>query len=270
MASEVIKGVDGFTLTSQSESWKLETGFAVVKTYEGPQAGRVAFRQSLILDGASSVDMTTGVPCVVTASFPLSVSGWNEDKQAQDEAVWELVGETVEKRLESHGKFNLLAGSQGVLALIEKDISDGTIANPTTGALAKNWDTLYPGVGSLNQYAKLRLSGVDSYKETVFRVRMSMTVSRVSLIKCKLSDFGKIVQWSAIGVPSSAKFNQPSIHICKPLNGGAFSDEPVNEWFVEPPQVRWRKLLRKWDVSQEWVGAVAASATLYDGGTLTL
>jgi hypothetical protein len=270
MAAEVIKGLDGFTLTGQQEDWKSETGYAVVKSYQGPQASRESFRTSLILAGASSVTMSTGVPCVVSAVFPLSVSGWNEDQQAQDEAVWELIGEVVEKRLESHGKFNLLAGSQGVLALIEKDISDGSIANPTTGALAKDWDTLYAGVGSLNQYAKLRMFGTDSYQETVWRVRMSMTVSRVSRIKCKNTDVGKIVAWSAIGVPAAAKFNQPTIHICKPLGGGTFTDELVGEWLVQPPQVRWRKLMRKWDVTQEWIGTVSASATIYDGGTLTL
>lgn len=270
MADEVIKGINDFTLTGQTETWKSETGYAVVKNYQGPQALREAFRTSLILAGASSVDMSTGVPCIVSAVFPLSVSGWNEDKQAQDEAVWELIGEVTEKRLESHGKFNKVAGSHAVLALIEKDISDGSIANASTGALAKNWDTLYPAMGEFNQYAKLRLMGTDSYQETVWRVRMSMTVSRVSLIKCKNTDIGKIVGWSAIGVPNAAKFNQPSIHICKPLGGGTFTDELVTEWLVQPPQVRWRKLMRKWDVTQEWIGTVAASATIYDGGSLTL
>jgi hypothetical protein len=157
-----------------------------------------------------------------------------------------------------------------VLALIEKDIADGSIANSSTGALAKDWDTLYSGKGELNQYAKLRLFGVDSYQETVWRVRMSMTVSRASLIKCKNSDIGKIVSWSSIGVPSAAKFNQPSVHVCKPLGGGTFTDDLVAEWLVQPPQVRWRKTLRKWDVTQEWIGTVAASSVIYDGGTLTL
>jgi hypothetical protein len=270
MAAEVIKGLDGFTLTGQQEDWKSETGYAVVKSYQGPQASRESFRTSLILAGASSVTMSTGVPCVVSAVFPLSVSGWNEDQQAQDEAVWELIGEQVEKRLESHGKFNKAAGSSSVLALIDKEIADGTITKVSDGTLAKNWDMLYPGLGEFNQYAKLRCMGTDSYLETVWRVRMSMTVSRVSLIKCKNTDIGKIVGWSAIGVPASAKFNQPTIHICKPLGGGTFTDELVAEWLVQPPQVRWRKLMRKWDVTQEWIGTVSASATIYDGGTLTL
>jgi len=256
MADEVVKGINDFTLISQNESWKIETGYSLVKTYEGPQVLRESFRITLIQAGASSVETSTGVPCVITAVFPLTPSGYNEDQKAQDEAVWELIGE--------------VSGSHAVLALIEKDITDGVIADSSTGALAKDWDTLYPGKGEFNQYAKLRLFGTDSYQETVWRVRMSMTVSRASLIKCKNTDIGKIVGWSAIGVPAAAKFNQPSIHICSPLAGGAFADVLVAEWLVQPPQVRWRKTMRKWDVAQEWIGTVAASATIYDGGTLTL
>lgn len=270
MADEVLKGFNGFTLKSRQEVWRIEAGWSVQKTYEGPQALKDSQCNSLILEGASELNVGTGVPCVITASFPLTPSGYNEDQRAQDEAVWELIGEITEKRLASHGKFNKAAGSNAVIALIEKDISDGTIANASTGALSKNWDSLYPSMGEFNQYAKLRCLGTDSYQETVWRIRMSMTVSRASLIKCKNTDIGKIVAWSAIGVPAAARFNQPTIHICKPLGGGTFTDELVGEWLVQPPQVRWRKTLRKWDIAQDWIGTVAASAIIYDGGSLTL
>jgi hypothetical protein len=33
--------------------------------------------------------------------------------------------------------------------------------------------------------------------------------------------------------------------------------------------VRWGRGIRKWEITQEWVGAVEISGTLYDGGHAT-
>ena len=262
MADEVIKGVNGFTLTSQRKTWKPETGWALVKEYQGPQALADAYAAQLITDGAIDLQISTGAPAVITTTFPLTPSGYNEDQKALDEAVWELIGENVEKRIESHGKFNYSDSSVQTLEKIDAAIKDGT-------AYGQDWDTIGSSLGEFNKYMKLRLMGVDSYQSYTWRVRCTKTVSRVSLLKAVYTNVGKIVAWSAINVPSAAKFTQPTIHMCKPLNSGTWSDESVNEWLVQPPQVRWRKGIRKWEITQEWLGSVSVSGTLYDGGGMT-
>jgi hypothetical protein len=262
MADETVKGLNAFTITNQQETWRNESGFGVSITYMGPQALRDAFRQTLIQQGALSVDASTGVPCTIVAVFPLTPSGYNEDQKAQDEAVWELNGETVEKKIESHGKFNYSGSSQEWLEKIEAAIKDGTASD-------HDWDTESSSLGEFNKYVQLRMMGVDSYESYTYRVRCTKVVSKVSLLKAVYTNVGKIVAWTAIGVPATAKFSQPVIHMVKPLNSGAWSDESVNEWLVQPPSVRWRKGIRKWEITQEWIGTVSASGTLYDGGGQT-
>jgi hypothetical protein len=262
MAAEVIKGDNLFTLVKQAKSWSPETGWAVVKTYEGPQALAEAYADTLIAAGALSLSVSTGVPCQITAPFPANYGSWNADQKAVDEAVWELVGETVEKRLETHGRFIVSGSSAKVLNLIDKAIEDGTAADT-------DWEAApYAGLGAFNDYRDLRLMGTDSYESYIWRVRSTQTVSKESLLKAVFDKVGQVISWSAIKVPSRAKFEQPVIHMMKPLTGSVagFTDEPVNEWLVQPPSVRWRKGIKKWEITQEWVGAVKISGTLYDGG----
>jgi len=267
MADEIVKGTNGFTLVKQSEKWKPENGWQSVHIYEGPQALRRSYADTLILAGALDLDIGTGVPCQITATFPLQVAGWDSDGKAQDEAVWELIGEPVERRLQSHGKFNYSISSAAILERIDKAISDGTAADT-------DWDVEGAGLGEFNSYRNLRLMGVDSYDSYIYRVRASVTVSKESLLKASFADVGKVVAWSAIAIgtvtPAKAKFGQPVIHMCKPLNSGSWSDESVNEWLKQPPTVSWVKGQRKWRITQEWIGAVAMSDVLYDGGSLAV
>jgi hypothetical protein len=264
-ASEVIKGDSGFTLVKQTKRWSPETGWSVVKLYEGPQATHETYADTLIAAGATSLDVGTGVPCQITATFPASYGTWISDQKAQDEAVWELIGEPVEKRIETHGKFLASTSSAAVLEKIDAAIRAGT-------ASSTNWEAApYTGLGAFNSYLQLRLMGTESYESYIYRVRSTQTVSKESLLTASFANVGKVIAWSAIGVPAKAKFAQPVIHMCKPLTGSivGYTDEPVNEWLTQPPSVRWRKGLRKWEIVNEWIGAVAISSTLYDGGTAT-
>ena len=112
--------------------------------------------------------------------------------------------------------------------------------------------------------------GTDSYESYIWRVRSTQTLSKDSLLKAVFENVGKVVTWAAINVPARAMFAQPTIHIIPPLSGStAWTDTAVNEWLVQPPSVRWRKGIRKWEVTQEWVGSVKISGTLYDGGGAT-
>jgi len=104
-AAEVVKGDNAFTLVKQQRSWSPETGWSVQKMYEGPQALAEAYADTLIASGASGMTVGTGVPCQITATFPATYGTWIADQKAVDEAVWELFGETVERRIESHGAF---------------------------------------------------------------------------------------------------------------------------------------------------------------------
>jgi hypothetical protein len=261
MADETVKGYNGFTITKQEKVFRVEAGWSLQKSYEGPQALADSFAADLITQGASQLNQSTGVPCVITAQFPLTPSGYNEDQKARDEAIWELIPEPTEKLLASHPAF--AAGSL-YIPEIDKAIATG---DPAIYKPTPDWDTLYAGGGGkLNEYRDLRIAGVDSYQSGVWRVRMAMTVSRLSLITANFSTTWQIVSWSSIGVPSSAKFTQPSLWA---WNGSAFAATNINQWLDMGASVRWRKGIRKWEVSQEWVGAVQASGTLYSGGTGT-
>lgn len=262
MSDEVVKGINDFTLTKQEKQWSKERGWYVRKTYQGPQAMADGVAAILIAANADTITIGTGVPCEIVADIPVTPSGYNEDVSATEGAIWELVGEPVERRLESHGKFNNSGSSQAILEMIEQALKDGTSSDT-------NWDSVYAGLGAFNAYRDLRLMGVDSYQAYTWRVRCVQTVSRLSLLKASFTNVGKIITWSDMKVPSSAKFSQPTIHMCKPFNSGSFSDESVNEWLVQPPSVRWQKGIRKWQISQEWIGAVSVSGTLYDGGQQT-
>lgn len=265
MADEIIKGSQDFTLTDQQKKWSKERGWYVQKIYEGPRATHESFCDTLINIGADDLGVSTGkAVCIISASFPLEWATRNEDQQAKDDALWELTGESVEKRLETHGKFQVSGSSQAVIEKINKALEDGT-------ACDSNWNTLYPSLGEFNAYRDLRLMGVDSYQSYTWRVRCTWTISRKSLLKAVYTDVNKVIAWSAIGVPSSAHFDQPTILMVVPMAGSVvgFTNESVNEWLVQPPSVRWRKGIRKWEITKEWLGAVKISGTLYSGGGMT-
>lgn len=265
MADEVVKGVSTFTLVKQTKRWSPETGWAVVKQYEGPQSGHEAYADTLIASGALSMDVSTGVPCQITAVFPAAYGTWIADQKAVDEAVWELIGEPVERLIESHGKFNVSASSAAVIEKIKAAIQDDSASDT-------DWEAApYTGLGAFNSYLKLRLMGTESYESYVWRVRRTQTVNKDTLLKASFANVGKVIPWASIGVPDKARFDQPVIHMCKPLTGSAvgYTDEPVDEWLVQPPSVRWRKGIRKWAITNEWMGSVQISSTLYDGGGAT-
>jgi hypothetical protein len=262
MADEIVKGVNDFTLCRQERVFAVETGWAIQKTYEGPRSMSESFCANLINQGASKITDSLGsAVSVVTAQFPLTPSGYNEDQRARDEAIWELIPEPTEKLLAAHPAFT--AGA-AYIPEIDTAISTG---DPAKYKPTPDWDTKYAGGGGkLEEYRDLRVGGTDAYTSGVWRVRMTMTVSRVSLITASYAKVFSIVTWADIGVPSSAKFKQPYLW---QWTGAAFVYSALADWLDMGFSITWRKGIRKWDITQEWVGSVKASGTIYAGGTAT-
>jgi hypothetical protein len=70
----------------------------------------------------------------------------------------------------------------------------------------------------------------------------------------------RLYGWETASLPSSA------------LRGGSgtgWSDYYFNEWLVKPPAIRFVKQgrVRRRQFTQEFLGAIQWSRTLYDGGT---
>jgi hypothetical protein len=260
----VVKGTNGFTEQPSRSVYNSGTGTSTVRTFEGPldEAKIATLVASMKVDGADTVETARGWPTIITATF----ADGNEES-----AEWTLEPYDLSKELGTHGIFNTSGTSPEAMAMIDAKIKKGDVKNTDWAQMVIDAAL---AMGEANAYAKLRCQGVDSYLTFGFVLRKVVIVGQSNTVYMQTQATaaemaGKIISWEAIGVPEDAGINQPSLYLHSVLVGGEWGYVPVNEWLVKPTALRYRRVgrARTRELSQDFIGAVKWSETLYDGGT---
>lgn len=272
----VVIGSNAFTEQPTRRRYVKGRGWYRVRTFIGPNDSTLidTLTASLTAANVEDIDVSAGHPTTVTALVPSDANQAGvglDDPDLQTE--WSLEPYDLNKSLSTHGKFNGSAVSASVLATIDAELAKGNGYN-------KDWEAQFGSIGELNDYAKLRGQSVDDYLQFgyVLRAVLSCEADNEYIVELQQSGLiptfvpGRIVKWSDIGVPASAKIEQPAAHYYggaeDPLGTG-WHDVLVNEWMVKPMAIRFsrRGRVRTRQIVREFLGAVRWSSTLYDGGT---
>jgi hypothetical protein len=263
--AEILKGVNDFT--EQPREKRLENGVVKdVRRWLGPQAKLDDYVSYIVSTlEPDRVRYIDGVPAEIEAEFGETQDAPYADpvSTVEDAGTWELIGSDLEKPLATHGYYNLSGATVALIEAIDEAIRKG-IARDT------DWDTLYPNF-NMQSYCNHRLRGIDTYvsfsyvirKEVIFNSKVPLQVEFSSNPRDNPNIPGKVIPWTSIGVPASAKFQKPKIHVFDRL----WVDKEVNEWLVKAPTLRWAKGKREWHFTREWWGAEAWSQALYEGGS---
>jgi len=272
----VVKGSAEFTEQPYGRKWAKSSGWAKVRQWEGPydntKIETLITTIEALSPAAEDIEIVRGWPTVVRATFPDDTSEPNPGT-ADDLAEWSLESYDLEKELGTHGKFHASAASASALATIDAAIKRGEAYNV-------DYEALYPSLGEFNAYRDLRGVGVDSYVTDAYVLRRSLTCSRTSTYlqewQAAADKLGKIISWNEIGVPASAKIEQPWTRMyvasiwggfkLKSGSAGGWCDVFFDEWRVKAPSVRWTRegRAKRRQIVQEYVGALGWSKTLYD------
>ena len=274
----VVKGTNDFTEQGQRRKWMRNRGWRNVRSWMGPRDDTKidALVEELVLAGAEDIEISEDWPTIITAAFPSigdTVSTGVQDVDAVTE--WSLDPYELDKSLGTHGIFNGSGSSATALAAIDQDLRAGN-------GFGKDYEDIYPSIGEFNEYAKLRGVGVDSYLTFGYVLRKTVTCERDNIFvrtwQQSAQNIGQIVSWNALAVPAAAQIERPWVHLYaasiwtgltyKTKSPGNWADVYFDEWMVKPPAIRYRRegRVRKRELCQEFIGALAWSTTLYDGG----
>lgn len=262
MTAERVLGANEFTELAKRRElvggvWKVK------RRWEGPQALLDAKTTEVVdeIGRTNNITADEGVPAVIeSTSADMSGDQFDPAQQAEDSAVWELLGQDLEKPIGTHPYFEFSPGATpGYIEQADEAIRKGT-------ARGTDWSAID---SHLQEYVNLRLVGVDTYISFSYIVRKTITFADEVLIWAEFGGNanmtpGQVITWDAIQIPAKAHFQKPSIH---EKRYGTSEDVPVDQWLVKSPQVRWTKGKKLWELTREWWGAVKWSQALYDGGT---
>lgn len=264
----VVKGTNAFTEQPYQERWMRGRGWQKVRIFEGPldESLIAALKVTLVASNCEDIYVRRGWPTVVEAAVPSNSNTVGVGlTNIEDQIEWSLEPYDIDKPLGTHGAFNYSGSSAQVLAVIEKELKTGE-------AYGKDYNTIYGSTGQYNNYVSLRGQGTDSYWSPGFVLRKTLVCERANIVAREFQQnaeyAGKIIKWDDIKVPDNALIERPKIHFFDGPNLQDFTDEYVDEWLVKPVSIRYVKegKARKRQLVQEFLGAIAWSGTLYDGG----
>lgn len=217
------------------------TGWATVRTWEGPRDDVFDFAKDLAATGgAENINLTDEGPTAkVQATYPDAQDSSIDATQGEDNVEWELIGNDLEKKLQTHS--DLDPGSDATKIT---DMAAAVAAAAAGTPLDAGW-----GAAAQNVY-NLLVQGVESYVVTHYVLRKTIKVARDSLVTASLSNVNKVE--APVGVPAGL-FGTPT------NQGGTFTIE----WLKKPPSVRYLGK-GKFSIQQEW-WAGKWSTGLYGG-----
>jgi len=274
----VIVGVNDFTEQKERMRWVRGRGWRKVRSWQGPLDTTKIDTLVTQIQAANGeeIEVSKEHPTVITALVPSDANDVGVGLSDADAVTeWDLQPFDMDSALGTHGKFNASGVSPPALARIDKDLRSGVAYNV-------DYETIYAGLGEFNEYTKLRGQGTDTYLLFGFTLRKVITCERDNVYIREYqqvsTNHGKIITWDQIGVPAAALIEQPWLHMyvssiwtnlnLKSGSAGGWADVYFDEWMVKPPGLGFVKegKVRKRQIAQEYIGAIAWSATLYDGG----
>lgn len=264
MASVV--GANTFTEQPKEKKYVAGEGWTTIRTWLGPRAQLDQFVVDVVAPKLpQNIDVSYGTPAIIKAEF----AGLPDDdgsldsgfpgssdavQEAEDNAVWELIPIQIDKPLATHPAFARSGQTPTVIEKIEKAIREGT-------ATESDWDTDF-GIANMNDYRNLRVKGTDSWRTWTWMIRKTIVIGRPVDLKAEEKNTQKIVQYGDIQVPDDVKWAQPEYRV---WDGDVVTETKlIEEWMACPPVIRWTG--KKYEVTREWLGAVAWYSILYEGG----
>jgi hypothetical protein len=278
----VVKGANAFTEQPKRHKFVQGRGWFKIREWHGPlDETKIATQIAdiLALGTCENITVTRDWPTTIEASFPagdnFADESSNDEVTSEASAEWTLEPYDLEKPLGTHGQFNASGNSGPCMAAIDRDLKAGS-------AVGVDYHIIYPSMGAMNEYADLKGHGVESWLTFGYTLRKTITTdSAFDLVRRLLlnaKNLGKVITWDEIGVPADSLIQQPWAHIyASTIDGftkfrsngpGGWADVYFDEWLVKPPAVTYLRqgAVRKRQIRQEYLGALAWSETLYHGG----
>ena len=234
-----------------------------IREWQGPASGVEdkidEIKEELSPDSISVEKSPRSVIIATFADVPLDVAAMDPE----DNAVWELIGQDLQKPLQVHPYYHT---TDVAPSMIER--ADQMIRKGTAGSI--DWDTEYGAAFHMQHYVSLRLFGIDSYIDFSYIIRKTYTFSNEADFKAEFSmpkDIpGTVISWNDLVVPDRVKFEQPKVHHWD-KNAEAWVDKLLVEWLVKSPNVKQQKRPKGWQLIREYWGAEAWAKYIYDGGS---
>lgn len=263
MADEITRGLAAFTEQPQRVEFQAGAWWQV-RRWEGPQSLLDDFLPEVIDLNPTRITRINGVPAIVEAWTEWEDAPVDPVVAAEDNAVWEMIGQDLDKPIETHGYWN-----RSGVTVSSLEAANDAIRRGTAGAI--DWDTLYPAL-EVQAFVNHKLRGIDTYDTFAYICRKTIQFSKDTAIELEFEGVtnipGKVLTWAQLVaiIPASAKFKQPKVHVYDPV-AATWTDKPLNEWLIKAPTLRWEKSTKLWELTREYWGAEKWSSVLYDGGT---
>lgn len=212
------------------------------------------------------VSVQRGFPAVIEAQFGDDGAGAESGTDiAERTAVWELIGQDLEKPIELHPMFNTSGSSTSAIEQMNEAIRKGT-------ARGTNWDTVFGNGSNAQKFVNYKLRGIDSFISFTYIIRKTIVFSSAVALRAEFSTSqvntipGKVCTYAQINVPARAKFEQPRVHTASTSNPTTWTDPTLDQWLIKAPSVKWQKGKQLWEFTREYWGA-EKWADLYELGT---
>lgn len=232
---------------------------ATVREFRGPRDGIPGKMADLRVNAplGTIFEVDSAAPASIIMTSPTA-----DDRDLERNAVWELIGNDLDKPLALHPYYKV-SGTDA--SIIEE--ADAAIRKGTAGQV--DWDTLHATL-NIQHYVDLRLRGVDTFISFSYIVRKTLTFTEAREFEAafdRVTDIpGGVISWRQVGVPPRAKFKQPKVRTWDP-DDLKWENKFLVEWLVKSPTIRWVKKPASWSLVREYWGAELWAENIYDGGT---
>jgi len=257
-----IQGTNAMIEQAQRRRFSPEYGWQTVRTWIGPRALATALEETLVIDPTvTDINTDHAEPSTVSAAFT-NLDGGTSPYMDEQSALWELIPVELDQDLRTHPRlFPTFSGT------VAPQIEEINAALRKGNAFAADIVWTDATANMYKKYAELRTYGIDSWLTYNWTIRKSWCRRKGVEVPALISGVTKVFTFEEIGVPTKAQWGTPKVHT---WTGGAWGEVAVPYWMKKSPQVRFNVKPARWEMTEEWQGAMRISGTLYDGGDSSL
>jgi hypothetical protein len=102
-----------------------------------------------------------------------------------------------------------------------------------------------------SKYRNFRVTGTESFEVSLPVITMTKTTTKYSTIQVNFGDAQEVVKYITIGVPTTAKFEEPQVFF--PNGLGNFIWYKC-EYLTKPSNIRWNRQSRMYQITKSWKG----------------
>ena len=255
-----ILGLNDMTIVARPKTFSRQAGETQSTIYEGPRVKAEALFTDFKDD--SEIDSVTIDPSGDVARLTVVVADPDGSSGTGDVGVvWEIVSTELSRDMRTHPYFITASGSifEDML-LADKKLARGESYNAG--------DYGVPTV--MKRYWALRISGVETYFQSVLVLRKTTTVSLRSDVEAAYEGINRVVALATVDPPRALLGPLTLLPVITDYNDYDIPTAPniVNgdwEWLKKTPRVRSIQGARRVEIGEEYWGADAWPSVFYGG-----